>query len=269
MNGPENTADTTPAGDGFYVYCVAEAKNARVLGPIGLENNIVYTLTGGDLCAVVHACSSKPYQSRTPEIVGHWVLAHQRVICTAGKMFGTVLPTAFNTIVLGNQNGSAGTNLRGWLEDRQDHFRRLLQKLSGKAEYGVQVFLDRKRIAETLVQSSPELRMLQEQIEGRPAGTAYMLQQKLGKAARAVVEEQATQYAEKFYMQIRQCVADIRVDKLKKTQPDRQMLLNLSCLVEKDYADLGQTLEDVQGTEGISVRFTGPWPAYSFVSAGG
>ena len=46
------------------------------------------------------------------------------------------------------------------------------------------------------------------------------------------------------------------------------MLLNLSCLMGKGNPTLGNVLEEIQETEGISVRFTGPWPPYSFVNAG-
>jgi hypothetical protein len=44
--------------------------------------------------------------------------------------------------------------------------------------------------------------------------------------------------------------------------------MNLSCLVDGDKSkDLGEELEAIDKMEGFSVRFTGPWPPYSFVSA--
>ena len=43
------------------------------------------------------------------------------------------------------------------------------------------------------------------------------------------------------------------------------MLLNLSCLMQEGSGDLGRVLDEIQQTKGISVRFTGPWPPYSFV----
>jgi hypothetical protein len=30
--------------------------------------------------------------------------------------------------------------------------------------------------------------------------------------------------------------------------------------------ELGEELEKIEGKEGVEVRFTGPWPPYSFVS---
>jgi len=44
------------------------------------------------------------------------------------------------------------------------------------------------------------------------------------------------------------------------------LLLNLSCLLPRDQNEkLGEALEKIDGREGISVRYTGPWPPYSFV----
>ena len=55
-----------------------------------------------------------------------------------------------------------------------------------------------------------------------------------------------------------------RVNELKKL-PKRQMILNLSLLAPKrGVPESGVVLAGFQG-EGVEVRFTGPWPPYSFV----
>jgi len=57
------------------------------------------------------------------------------------------------------------------------------------------------------------------------------------------------------------------VEKTKKTEKDKVMLINLSCLVAKEKVDsLGEELEKINNMEGFTVRFTGPWPPYSFVA---
>jgi hypothetical protein len=54
------------------------------------------------------------------------------------------------------------------------------------------------------------------------------------------------------------------VNGLKKL-PDRQMIVNLSVLTPRErVAELGAVLAGFQA-EGVEVRFTGPWPPYSFV----
>lgn len=270
MNLCQTTVETANK-EGLYVYCVARAWGNCPLGRIGLDDNLVYAVPSGDICAVVHSGKPEPYQADDPQTVQGWVFAHQRVIQTAMEAFGTVLPMAFNMIVHENLDNGAIENLQAWLAENRDRFTRLLDKLNGKAEYGVQVFWDRKVVAETIVKSDPELYKIRDEARDKPKGLAYMLQQKLAKATRAALERQANRYVEDFYTRIRQCVDEVQVDTLKKVDPpavDKQMLLNLSCLMTRGDPALGAVLEEIQKTEGISVRFTGPWPPYSFVGGG-
>jgi len=266
------TAQNTVAArkDGLYVYCVVSDKGEHLLGPVGLDNHEVYTVRAGDICAIVHKRPPEPYQSNDRQTVENWVLAHQRVMQVAVERFETVLPMAFNMIVQDGPNGGAEENLRAWLAEKQDRFVGLLDKLAGKAEYGVQIFWDRQLVAEALVKNDPELGNLRDEAKNKPKGLAYMLRQKLAKATRTAVEKQTRRYVEDFYTRIRKCVEDVRIDTLKKTDSSAGlgMLLNLSCLMQKDSPVLGEVLEGIRGTEGISVRFTGPWPPYSFVCVG-
>ena len=79
------------------------------------------------------------------------------------------------------------------------------------------------------------------------------------------MEKRADKYFKEFYSQVRPEVDDIKIDKTKKTDNNLQMITNLSCLVVKERVnELGQVLDNIQSKEGFAVRFTGPWPAYSF-----
>ena len=263
------TADSANAiaakGEGLYLYCVARGDANRVLGPIGLDGQVVYTVGSGRLLAVVHNCQAEPYQSQDPQVVQGWAVAHQNVVRAAADAFGTVLPMAFDMIVRGAAGGGAVGALREWLGERRERFTGLLDRLAGTAEYGVQVLWDPEAVAASLVESDDELRRMREEVRDKPKGLAHLLGQKLAKAVRAAMERQADLFAQDFYARIRKSVEDVRVDKLKKGDEGAQMLLNLSCLMQEGRGDLGRVLDDIQQTQGISVRFTGPWPPYSFV----
>jgi hypothetical protein len=70
-----------------------------------------------------------------------------------------------------------------------------------------------------------------------------------------------------FYNKIKNHTDDIVVEKTKKLNDGRIMLLNLSCLVARDEVDcLGKQLEEINNMEGVSVHYSGPWPTYSFVA---
>ena len=110
------------------------------------------------------------------------------------------------------------------------------------------------------------MQAIRSEIADKPKGLAYMLGQRLAKATRAAMETWAQHTAGTFYEQIRRCVDDVRVSKAGRGKDHRQMLLDLCCLMPKDAAVLGETLDVIGQTPGIAIRFTGPWPPYSFVS---
>jgi hypothetical protein len=256
---------TAVAQDALYVYCVARGDDCCLLGPIGLNGQTVYTVGSGGIRAIVHNCPGRPYQSDDSQVLEGWVVAHQNVVRAATQAFGTVLPMAFDVIVRGGAGGGAGVALKSWLDGKRERFTQLLQRLAGKAEFGVQVLWNRQAVAASLVESDDELRNIQEDARVKSRGMAHLLQQKLARGIRVKMEAQADLLARDFYGRIRGCVDEVRVEKLKKDDGGQQMLLNLSCLMPDGGQDLGHALDGIQKTAGVCVRFTGPWPPYSFV----
>jgi len=252
--------------EGKYLYCVADAGERVSLGEIGIEGHEVYTIRHRDICAVVHNCPAQPYQSDNQEVVKAWVMTHQKVVDAAWERWGTVLPLGFDTIIKGESGSSAERNVQAWLEGEYEGLKRKMEKVSGKAEYGVQVFWDPKVIAENLAQTSPEIRKLDEEIKAKPRGVAYMYRQRLENLIKHEMETKADECFRDFYSRIRKHADDIRVEKTKKAEQGWQMIMNLSCLVYRDrYTELGEELDKTNQMEEFSVRFTGPWPPYSFV----
>ena len=254
------------ATEGRYLYCVANAGERVSLGEIGIAGNEVYTISYKDICAVVHNCPAQPYQSDDQEVVKAWVMTHQQVVDAAWDRWETVLPLSFDTIIKGETEGSAGRNVQDWLQQEYEGLKRKIEKVRDKAEYGVQVFWDPKLIAQNLTQTSPEIRELDEKIRTKPRGAAYMYRQRLENLIKREMETRADECFKDFYSRIRKHVDDVRVEKTKKAEHGLQMIMNLSCLVCRDrYTKLGEELDKINQMDGFSVRFTGPWPPYSFV----
>jgi len=260
------TSDIGPP-QGRYLYCIADTGEAVSLGNIGIEENEVYSIPYNDLCAVVHNCLARPYESKDKEIVKGWVLSHQKVVDAAWEKLGTLIPIGFDTIIQGNAAVEPEENMKKWLKDDYDNLKAKIEKVRDRAEYGVQLFWDRKTIAQKISDESPEIKALNEEIKSKPKGLAYMYRQKLEALLRKEIEDRADRYFKEFYEKITPHADDIRVEKTKKTEDeDKQMLLNLSCLLPKEGSKgLGEELEKIDALEGFSVRYTGPWPPYSFV----
>lgn len=254
--------------EGRYLYCVADSGKSTSLGKIGIEGNEVYTLSYKDLCAVVHNCPAEPYASRDEEVVKEWVLTHQKVVEIASENFGTVLPSGFDTIVQGNENISTEENVKKWLREDYENLVKKIGKVRGKAEYGVQISWDPEIIANKIAETNPEIKRLKGEISLKPGGAAYMYKQKIEGILKKEMEKEADIYFKDFYKRIKEHIDDIQIEKTKKIKGG-QMLMNLSCLVYRDKVkELGKELGEINNIGGFSVRFTGPWPPYSFITPG-
>jgi len=264
---PQSAIRNPQSAMGRYLYCIADSSEAVSLGNIGIEENEVYSIPYKDLCAVVHNCPATPYESEDKEIVKEWVIAHQKVVDAAWEKLGTLIPIGFDTIIQGNAAVEPEENMKKWLGDDYDNLKAKIEKVRDRAEYGVQLFWDRKTIAKKVSDESPEIKALNEEIKSKPKGIAYMYRQKLEALLKKEIEERADRYFKEFYGKITPHVDDVHVEKTKKTEDeDKQMLLNLSCLLPKEGSKgLGEELEKIDAIEGFSVRYTGPWPPYSFV----
>lgn len=255
-----NTSEQT----GRYVYCIAPGGEEVSLGPIGLEGRQVYTVVLDDLSAVVHDCPARPYRSTDGEAAAAWILAHHQVVNTAWSRWKTVLPLTFNTIIGAGEEG-AEASLKAWLGREREFLDGKLGSLSGKAEYGIQVFWDPEVIAREVAESSADVRQLELEIKSKSRGVAYMYRQRLEKLLKREIEARVAEESRKLYGRLCRLVDNIRVEKTKRAGEHRQMLVNLSCLVtSQGYPDLETELEKVRGREGFSVRVAGPLPPYSF-----
>ena len=269
--------------DGRYIYCITdgrppiEALGGRQdisLGNIGLPPNVSiggiekaegYTIPFRSLLAVVHNCEAKAYNSDDEDAVINRIITHQQVVDEAWKRFGTALPISFNTIIKG---GAA--HVRAWLKQEYESLCKKIERFRGRAEYGIQIFWDIDLIAGRVVDRDTELKELQREITSPNVsigdGATYMYKQKFEKRLRDEIEAETEVCFKKLYNQIKAHVEDIFVEKTKTKQGNTQMLMNLSCLVPKDRRRyVGEELEKISSADGFSVRFTGPWPPYSFV----
>lgn len=252
--------------DGIYLYCIADGNEEVNLGKIGIDGNEVYALPYQEISAIVHNCESHPYESEDKDIVKNWVMTHQKVVDCAWQRFGTVLPLAFDTIIIGEEEVDPKENMEKWLQEDYEKIKEKLNKVKGKAEYGVQVLWDPNVMVERIAQDIPEIKNLKEELKSKPPGTAYMYEEKIKNLLRKEMEKKADEYFKDFYARIKKEVFDIHIDKTIKVDESLQMLMNLSCLVNKENVErLGAILEAIKKEEGFAVRFTGPWPPYSFV----
>lgn len=250
----------------LYLYCVATGSRDEPLEIKGLGGGEVFTVASQGICAVVQECDKGFFSSEDSKLISEWILAHQAVVDLAWERYETVVPFSFDTIVIAKDDKPARENLLEWLEKERDSLKTKIERFRGKAEYGVQISWNPAVIAHRVTRNDTEVQKLEEEICSKSSGTAYLLGQKLEKLLGQRMEQAADVYFKEFFQKIRTCVEEIQVGKVKKEEPPRQMLANLSCLLPKeDVPKLGEKLDEIGKIEGFFVRFTGPWPPYSFV----
>jgi hypothetical protein len=262
----ELPVNNTPKGR--YVYGIAVGGKEARLGPIGLEGSEVYILSYQDLGAIVHNCPTEPYQSPDDEKVKTWVKEHQSVLDAAKKQYDIIIPLGFDTIIkAGDDNISPDQVVKDWLKEDYERFHFLISRIKGKDEYAVQVSYLPSAVGKYMTEPSEEVKTIREQLTKKSPGIAYIYKQKLEKAVKADMERLADMWFKNFFNCISQHVDRVIVEKTRKLDSDKVMLLNLSCLVDKEKVEsLGEELEKINSMEGFSVHFSGPWPPYSFVA---
>ena len=259
-------SEVSTRGEGRYVYGVAAGDKEVRLGSIGIEGSEVYTIPYEGLSAIVHDCSTKPYQSADDEIVKNWVRSHQGVLDAASKRLGIIIPLGFDTILQPKDTVSSEQVVMEWLKEDYERLHTVMRKIEGKDEYGVQVSYEPNLIIKQISEQSEEIRKTKDEMVTKSPGMAYMYKQKLEKAVKADIERLADEWFRDFYGRIKKHTDDVVVEKTKKLNNSKVMLLNLSCLVTKEnVGNLGKELEKINNL-GFSVHFSGPWPPYSFVA---
>lgn len=252
---------------GRYVYGVSAGDREVSLGAIGIDGSEVYTIPYGDISAVVHSCSTEPYRSTDDETVKGWVRAHQGVLDAAGQRLGVVIPLGFDTILKSAaEDASPDGAVKDWLKQDYARLHEVMRKIEGKDEYAVQISYEPGLIVRRISEQSEDARIIREEMPTKSPGMAYMYRQKLERAVRAETERLADEWFKDFYARIKKHADDIVIEKTRKLDRVRVMLLNLACLVDREKVDgLGKELEEINNMEGFSVHFSGPWPPYSFV----
>jgi len=247
---------------GTYLYCIVEGNANEDFGNIGIENSRVYTIFFKDVSAVVHSCKAEPYNSKDDVIVKGWILAHQNVVDKAMKKYGTVIPLGFDTIIKGDEKA-----LKEWIEKDYSNIKNRFEKIRGKKEYGVQIFIDEKTISKEL-DGNEEIRKMKEKIGKMQKGAAYMLQKKMENMTKNAMENETKKMSDEFYEKIKNSSEAVRIEKNRDAE-DRKMILNASVLLKNgNVKAFGAQLDEINKREGVSVRFVGPFAPYSFVSEG-
>lgn len=176
--------------------------------------------------------------------------AHQAVI-DALTVVTTPLPLRLATVF----RDDAG--VRAMMEAREDSFRRTLDRLDGRVEWGVKVYSDAQAAGPA---AEPE----------KPAsGRDYLRQRRQRNKAHEEMWESAEKFAHRLHGTLCEGAEDARLHAPQNSALSKETgrnVLNAAYLVSRSNSEaFVELVEGVKGQEpGMRVELTGPWAAYSF-----
>ena len=268
--------------EGRYVFCVVRAPGdgeAPSFSAEGIDGREVDVVARGAVAAVVQPCESL-YDASDPATVKRWLLRHQAVVDAAGEAFGTPLPFRFDTVVVGDDAA-----VREWLDENAAALDDALDDLAGRWEYRIDLGVEEAVEAEGLEASDDRLASLREEIEESEEGRAFLMEKQYEEQLRALRRERREARAEDLLARVEPLAERVErtggsatsgtavldaggsgdsTDDADRRPPD----VSLSVLATEERADeIGEELEAVAGEPGVEVRYTGPWPPYTFAPA--
>ncbi|WP_255193954.1 gas vesicle protein GvpL [Natronobeatus ordinarius] len=279
--------DATAAGEdelpeleeGRYVYCVVRADEDATFEATGIEDEPVSIVTAAGVGAVVHE-TDEVYDSADLGRIRRWVVRHQSVVDEATEAFDTPLPFQFDTIVRGDDEA-----VRAWLREERERLATALDSLAGHREYRIEVVRTDPIAEERLAADDARLAELADRIDDADEGAAFLLEKQYDRR----VTERRRARREALTADLRERLAEYarEVHELERTpgaslegiagggsdegeSGEQETICRLTLLAHVDREDeLGAVLDDVAAEPGLEVRFTGPWPPYTFAPAFG
>lgn len=257
----------------------------------GVDGGAPHLVRTGDVAAVVQPCSGA-YESTDVDELGRWLLQHQAVVDAVGERFGTPLPFRFDTVVSGGDDA-----VRSWLDAERASFESALATLDGRWEYRIEVTFDRESLADS-VADDPSLEELAARCESAGEGTAYLLRRKYDQRESELVADRVASHRAELTGKLADLCEAVRaveqragMDALTGDEQSEQgsdssgagdvddeeanveeadeetatESVSLSVLAAREReSEVGELLESVADETDASVRFTGPWPPYTY-----
>jgi hypothetical protein len=272
---------------GRYLYCVVSVDDGRgdeTFDRTGVDDEPVFLVVEEGLGAVVHECEAL-YDAADPDVVRKWLLEHQAIIDAAGERFGTPLPFRFDTILTGDDE-----RVREWLAEEAGTLSAHLDELAGHWEYRIEVARDDAAPDEAFA-NDDRLADLADRIESADEGTAHLLETQYEQRRDELRHERRAERTRELAERLEPLAREVRELSPERTttlddedttaagsERDREdttaagdsregttTQARVSVLAHESAADaIGEELDAVAAEPGVEVRFTGPWPPYTF-----
>lgn len=271
---PMDEAQTTGSDDehtvqqGRYLYCMvdATASDTGVLSTTGINDNQVYVIETDGVGAVVHDCDTV-YDADDLDQIKQWLVTHQQVVDAASDVFGTPLPMRFDTVFEG---GDAG--VEHWLADHYQSIQDDVRSFAETWEYRITLLWDSSLFEDRITEQDDRLQELQQRQQQAGSGKQFLLQKQHKKRIQELKQDQRTDLVAQLKESISPVVNELAEQNSRPALSDetelpgeQEQIMRVAVLADEDAETaLGERLDRVVEQDGVEIRFTGPWPPYTF-----
>ena len=267
--------------EGLYLYCLRESAPGYLATPTkGIDGKReVFVLPFRDLEAIVsevalEAFASEEIQRKAQEDL-NWIkekaVTHARVVQEAmrrGAILLDLIPMKFGTIF----NDRA--RLEEILEKNYLRIREALERIRGKQEWSVKVYLkDRRKFEQVIKEKNGTIKEKERKIADLPEGMAFFMEEELKEVISEEIDKELNNISEGLFEDFKkQAIDSVKNKILGKELTGRQepMVLNVAYLILeekiKDFKKEAQRLNQEIQANGFYLEYSGPWPAYSFAN---
>jgi hypothetical protein len=240
---------------------------------VGMEGGPVQLVRIGQLGAIVSLVPAEQYSdealnARLDDLawVGERGITHEQVLdWYAGRV--PLIPLSLFSL------HRDAERLRTRVIDDEDGFVRLLERLTGRREWGIKLWRRSAMALEKIDQLSPSLRELGQQIDEAPTGKRFLLEKKRQSMRNEEIRIVSVRLAHELLAELRRAAADAVAIPIPATQTPTERVLLLDAAFLVDEAAFGEFQEAVTAQagkiadSGFELEFTGPWPPYHFAGS--
>ena len=265
--------------EGLYLYCLREnAQGPLLTSTRGIDGKgEVFALPFRELEAIVSEVSleefaNKEIQRKAQEDL-NWIkekaVVHARVVQEAMRrdhILLNLIPMKFGAIFKDR------ARLEEVLEKDYLRIREVLERIRGKQEWSVKVYLkDRRQLEQVIKEKNETIREKEREIADLAEGMAFFMEEELKEAISEEIDKELNNIVEGLFEDLKkQAIASVKNKILGKELTGRKepMVLNVAYLIPeekiKDFNKEVQRLNQEIQANGFYLEYSGPWPAYNF-----
>lgn len=255
----------------FYLYCLTNNKNHQFdfdNHKVEFGNN-VYALPFRDIQVILSDIflDKNQQEKLTNQLQTdlEWtrknIQSHHQIVTLVNES-GPTIPLKFGAIIKNKKS------LEQFLSENYARFLEIFENISGKEEWGIKIFWDKKNI-NSIVKNNTRLNQIDKEFKKAPLGKKWYLEKKKEELLETEINKEITKEIDLSLSLLREKCQEISINENYSQYRGKQMIFNGACLIDdKNKIDWLLSVKNTaleKDGQGFYWEISGPWPPYNFV----